>query len=109
MNTTKSGPIQSDITSTRVLAILLERLERSKESFDAGQYRSVAKRLAEALAEAKAGKALGELLDTHPGAAQVYENINYQYAGLCRSDLDPALAAENEVRQLIGRIKRGAP
>jgi hypothetical protein len=107
MNTTKTGPIQSDITVTRVLASLLERMERSKETFDAGQYRSVVTRLAEALADAKPGESLGELLDTHPGAAQVYENIYYKYAGLCRSALDPALAAENEVRQLLDRVKRG--
>jgi hypothetical protein len=109
MNTTKTGAIESDITVTRVLASLLERMERSQQSFDAGQYRSVVKRLAEALADAKPGDALGELLESHPAAAQVYENIYYQYAGLCRSALDPALAAENEVRQLIDRVKRGTP
>jgi hypothetical protein len=109
MNTTKTGPIQTDITVTRVLAGLLERMERSNEPFDAEQYRSVVKRLAESLANAQSGDALGALLAAHPGASQVYENINYQYAGLCRSALDPALAAENEVRQLIDRVKRVAP
>lgn len=109
MNITKTGPIQTDITVTRVLASLLERMERSNEPRDAGQYREVVRRLADALATVKSGETLGALLDAHPGASQIYENINYQYAGLCRSALDPALAAENEVRQLIDRIKRTSP
>jgi enoyl reductase-like protein len=109
MNTTKTESIQADMRVTRVLAGLLERMERSNEPFDAGQYRSVVKRLADVLANAKSGEALAALLDAHPGASQVYENINYQYAGLCRSALDTALDAENEVRQLIDRVKREAP
>jgi enoyl reductase-like protein len=109
MNTTKTGPIESDITVTRVLASLLERMEHSQQTLDAGQYQSVVKRLAEALADAKPGEALGELLAAHPAAAQVYENIYYQYAGLCRSALEPALTAENEVKQLIDRVKRRVP
>ena len=108
MDTTKTGSIQADMRVTHVLAGLLERMERSNEPFGAEQYRSVVKHLADALANAKSGEALGALLDAHPGASQVYENINYQYAGLCRSALDPALDAENEVRQLIVRVKRAA-
>jgi enoyl reductase-like protein len=108
MDITKTELIQADMRVTRVLAGLLERMERSNEPFDAGQYRSVVKRLADVLANAKSGEALAALLDAHPGASQVYENINYQYAGLCRSALDPALDAENEVRQLIDRVKREA-
>jgi hypothetical protein len=111
MDITKTGIIQADMRVIRVLAGLLEGLERSNEPFDAEQYRSVVKRLADVLANAKSGEALAALaalLDAHPGASQVYENINYQYAGLCRSALDPALDAENEVRQLIDRVKCAA-
>jgi hypothetical protein len=46
---------------------------------------------------------LHALLDSHPAAAEVYENVNYQYAGLCRSPLDPGLAAEQQARQAIAR------
>ena len=108
MDITKTGIIQADMRVIRVLAGLLERLERSNEPFDAEQYRSVVKRLADVLANAKSGEDLAALLDAHPGASQIYENINYQYAGLCRSALDRALEAENEVRQLIVRVKRAA-
>ena len=45
------------------------------------------------------GVELGALLDTHPAAAELYENTVYQHAGLCRSPLDPALAAERQARQ----------
>jgi DNA-directed RNA polymerase specialized sigma24 family protein len=47
--------------------------------------------------------ALGALLDTHPAAAELYENVNYQYAGLCRSALDASLAAEQLAKEALNR------
>jgi hypothetical protein len=36
----------------------------------------------------------------------VYENLNYQHAGLCRSSLDVSLAAEVSARDAIARAMR---
>lgn len=97
-----STPTQ-DLGATYALAHLLERLDHSTVPVDAAQYRSVVVRLAEALAQAVPGAALTTLLERWPATAEVYENINYQFAGLCRSNLDLALAAEIEARRAIER------
>lgn len=106
MNTTQNPSSSASLTVTHVLANLLERLEHSAVPVGAEQYLSVVNRLASALGEAEPGPELGALLDTHPAAAEMYENAHYQHAGLCRSPLDPALAAERQARQAIERAMR---
>jgi len=105
MKTTHPTPSRADPTSTRVLAALLERLERSTAEVDAQQYRSVVRRLADALAQAEPGAALDAVLAAFPAASQLYENLQYEHAGLCRSPLDPALAAEMQAREWISRAR----
>jgi hypothetical protein len=106
MDTTQTPSSGTSLTVTHVLAELLERLEHSAEPVGPEQYRSVATHLIQAFGDVKPGNELGVLLDTHPAAAELYENINYQHAGLCRSPLDPALAAERQARQAIERAMR---
>ncbi|MEO7159088.1 MAG: hypothetical protein ABIX00_01000 [Polaromonas sp.] len=103
MNATKSQFRKTDLTVTHVLAELLERLERSAVPVGAEQYRSVVQHLVSELGEVEPGTALGALLDTHPAAAELYENVNYQYAGLCRSALDASLAAERQAKEVLDR------
>ena len=90
------------------LAHLLERLERSAKPLDADQYRLVAARLAQALAAEAPGAELQAVLAAFPAAAELYENLNYQYAGLCRTPLQAALEAEVKAADLIRRLGRGA-
>jgi hypothetical protein len=59
-------------------------------------------------ADVESGPALGQLLDAYPAAAELYENVNYQHAGLCRTSLDVALAAEMRAREAIARAMRPA-
>jgi hypothetical protein len=47
---------------------------------------------------------LQAVLNTFPAAAELYENLNYQHAGLCRSPLDRSLAAEVKARELIRKL-----
>lgn len=101
MNATKPHAHKTDLTVTHVLAELLERLECSAEPVGAEQYRSVVLHLVDELGDVEPGAALGALLDTHPAAAELYENVNYQYAGLCRSALDASLAAELQAKEAI--------
>ncbi|MGH8859479.1 MAG: hypothetical protein ACREXG_15855 [Polaromonas sp.] len=101
MNAIKPHPHKTDLTVTHVLAELLERLECSAEPVGAEQYRSVVLHLLDELGDVEHGMALGALLDTHPAAAELYENVNYQYAGLCRSALDASLAAERQAKEAI--------
>jgi hypothetical protein len=89
-----------------VLAELLERLDRSTRSVDADQYRTVSLRLAQELEATETSGAVHALLQTHPAAAAVYENLHYAQAGLCRSPLEAGLAAEQSAREAIANAMR---
>jgi hypothetical protein len=89
-----------------VLAQMLERLDRSAQAVDAEQYRTVASRLAAELDAAPRDAALDRVLEAFPAAAQLYENLNYRHAGLCRSPMDAALAAELAARAAIDGARR---
>jgi hypothetical protein len=106
MNTSASSG--ADLTVTCMLAQLLERLERSSDPVGAEQYRSVALHLVDEFKDATADDALWALLDAYPAAAQLYENVNYRHAGLCRSPLDFALRAELSAKEVIDRVMRRA-
>ncbi len=106
MNATKSPRTQSNLTTAHVLAALLERLENSVIPVGAEQYRSVVIHLTDEFNQVQADSGLGALLDAHPAAAQVYENVNYAYAGLCRSSLEASMAAEQQAKTVIQRAMR---
>lgn len=91
-----------------VLARLLDRLERSARPVDAEQFRAVAVRLAAALENAPAGDVLEAIVQGFPAVAEMYENLNYRHAGLCRSPLEAALAAEMAARAAIDAARLGA-
>ena len=91
-----------------MLAQLLERLDRSAEPVGAEQYRSVVRHLGEEFEALQSHQGLSPLLDAFPSAAELYENLNYRYAGLCRSPLDLALDAEARARKAIADAKRGS-
>ena len=65
---------------------------RQVQPVDAHQYRTVAARLAEMLADRDID--WQPLLEQSPAAAALYENLHYGDAGLCRSPLDEAMRAE---------------
>jgi hypothetical protein len=98
MNATKT-----DLTATHVLAQLLERLEHSAVPVGAEQYRSVVMHLVDEFRDVAQGESLVQLLNAFPAAAELYENVNYQHAGLCRSGLDASLAAEASAKKAIQR------
>jgi len=106
MNATNTPAPKTDLAVTRVLAQLLERLEHSAVPVGAEQYRSVVMHLVDEFRDVEPGTGLGQLLDAYPAAAEVYENLNYQHAGLCRSGLDASLAAEISAREAIARVMR---
>lgn len=91
-----------------VLARMLDRLERSGRPVDPGQYRALAARLAVELESAARDAALEAVLEAYPAAAELYENLNYRHAGLCRSGLDTSLAAELAARSAIDGARRAA-
>lgn len=90
-----------------LLARVLERLERSAEPVDAEQYRSVVTHLADELAASSQDPGLDAVLQACPAASELYENLNYQHAGLCRSSLDFSMAAETAARAAIAKARNG--
>lgn len=108
MNDTQTPAHKTDLAVTHVLAQLLERLEHSAVPVGAEQYRSVVMHLVDEFRDVEPGAQLGQLLDAYPAASEVYENMNYQHAGLCRSALDTSLSAELAAKSAIERAMRRA-
>jgi len=103
MSTTRTVSIPASLTVVVTLSQLLQRLEGRPAGVSAGQFRTVAQRLSDALRDAPPGEALEAILGTFPVAAELYENLQYEHAGLCRSPLEPALNAELAARQALQR------
>jgi hypothetical protein len=91
-----------------MLARMLERLDRSGEAVDPQQYRGVVEHLSEVLRSVPADATLEAVLQASPSTAELYENLQYQHAGLCRSPLELALNAEIAARGVIENARRKA-
>lgn len=89
-----------------MLARMLERLDRSGEPVDPQQYRAVVEHLTDVLRSVPYDAALEAVLQASPSTAELYENLQYQYAGLCRSPLELALDAEMSARGVIDAARR---
>lgn len=101
MQTAKSIEIPERLRVVATLARLLSALDDSPQHIGPEQYRSVAQRLAQALSVAEPDASLDLLLSHFPSAAEVYENLRYEQAGLCRHPLEPALTAELQARAAL--------
>jgi len=88
------------------MAALLERLEREPRQASAAQYRGVAQQVSQLLAEAEPGAMLDALLAVAPATTELYENLQYTHAGLCRSPLEAGLNAELAASAAITRAGR---
>jgi hypothetical protein len=108
MNATHTPAPKTDLAVTHVLAQLLERLDQSAVPVGAEQYRSVVMHLVDEFRDVESGAELGQLLDAYPAASELYENINYQHAGLCRTALDVSLSAELAAKKAIAQAMRPA-
>lgn len=103
MNDTKPLSAAHNLAVTHVLAVLLERLERSQLPVCADQYRSVVKHLVNEFNAVPLGTPLEALLDAHPAAAELYENLNYEASGLCCSSIVLSMAARQQADAAIAR------
>ena len=92
-----------------MLAQLLERLERSEVLVGADQYRSVVRHLARELVTVEHDESFTKLLTVFPAMSELYENLNYEQAGLCRSKLNASLEAEIEAKAVLARAAKPIP
>jgi hypothetical protein len=95
----------SSLAIVETLAYALERVERGFTSVSAWQYRQLTTRLTLALRTVSAGPPLSALLDLYPATAELYENLHYEVAGLCRSPLQISSDAEVMARTLLARAR----
>jgi hypothetical protein len=91
-----------------MLARVLERLDRSTVAVDPQQYRGVVEHLADVLRGMPHDAALEAVLEASPATAELYENLQYQHAGLCRSPLEVSLNAELAARAAIDAARKAA-
>jgi hypothetical protein len=89
-----------------MLARMLERLDRSAVAVDPQQYRDVVEHLAEVLQAMPRDAALEAVLEASPSTAELYENLQYAHAGLCRSPLETSLNAELAARAAIDAARQ---
>jgi hypothetical protein len=100
--------LPASLHSLASLAGLLERLERQPRHASPEQYRDVARRVSQLLAEAEPGPDLQTLLGAAPATAELYENLRYDIAGLVRAPLEASLNAEMAASAAISRARRPA-
>lgn len=106
MSTQTHRPLPARLHTLATMAGLLERLEAAPSSASAAQYRGVARQVSILLAQAEADDHLQRLLNAAPHTAELYENMRYDIAGLCRAPLDEALSAELAATAAIHRARR---
>ncbi|RYF77018.1 MAG: hypothetical protein EOO22_00140 [Comamonadaceae bacterium] len=111
MNATTPTVSYARLGTAARLAQLLERLEHSAVPVGADQYRSVVTHLVDEFAQVEQSApadGLARLLDAFPAASELYENLHYGQAGLCRTALDTQLAAELRAKEVIARARRAS-
>ena len=90
------------------LAQVLHRLEFGGRPVDPDQYRSVIRHLAAELDSQPRDAGLEAVLNAAPSVAELYENLHYEHAGLCRSPLEASVEAEKMARDVIAAVQRKA-
>ena len=90
------------------LSRMLERLDCSTVAVDAQQYLGVVDHLSEILRNVPHDAGLDALLEASPATAELYENLHYEHAGLCRSPLEAGLNAELAARAAIDAARKAA-
>lgn len=88
------------------LATMLEKLERSGRAPDPGQYRQLVARVSAELAQQAGHVALPQLLECFPATAELYENQQYDVAGLCLSPLERSVQTEQAARDALTALRQ---
>lgn len=88
------------------LAQLLQALDGQGGAADPHQYRLLVQKIATELKAHQGREALHRLLDHFPASAEIYENLQYAHAGLCRMPLELSLNSELATRELLNRVGR---
>lgn len=107
MNSVVRLTVPNELLSLVRLAQLLQALEGQGHAADPHQYQLLVEKLSAELRQHQGHAALPYLLDHFPAAGEVYENLQYAHAGLCRAPLEVSLTSELATRSLLERVRRG--
>lgn len=103
MSTSTPATVRSRIENAVALAQLLQRVEADMRQVDPNQYRLLVRQLQAALAEELPPQALEAILRAHPSAAEIYENLHYEHAGLSRAPLERSVSSEMLAAKVIAQ------
>lgn len=106
MSSPKVESIRGSVHTAFSLAHLLEHIERSGGPVNPDQYQRVVARLEEAMSGSLPDVALAAVLRTYPSAAEIYENMTYEAAGLSRASLESNVSSEVLATQLLERFSQ---
>ncbi len=109
MQTERTIQLPERLRVVVTLAGLLERLEVDVKAGGAGQYQSVVRHLVDELGRLETDDKLEFVLGLFPATSDLYENLRYQQAGLCRAPLEASLNSELEARAMIERASKKKP
>jgi len=108
MTAPRTESLHSRLETLIALARLLERVEASPTPVGADPYRALVAQIKAMLAAPLPAAPLAAILKAHPATGEIYENMNYEVAGLSRSPLERSVATEMLATQLLHRIARTA-
>lgn len=98
--------VPSRLAPLLVSAALLQRLEQGLGPATAAQFQALAAQLQRQLADTPVDAELDKLLATFPALSDLYENLRYGQAGLCRHPLEASLNGELATVALLDRLRK---
>jgi hemoglobin-like flavoprotein len=106
MSASKLESIRSRLETVIALAHLLERIEHGAAVVSPDHYQVLVSRLKAALSDELPDDALQAVLNAHPSAAELYENMHYEHSGLSRSSLERSVSSEMLAAQVLARVSQ---
>ena len=86
------------------LAHWLERIEAGVTPVGADHYLALVRNLTQALSQDLPQRTVAALLNAHPAAAELYENLHYATAGLSRATPARAIASQTQAVECLARL-----
>lgn len=96
--------IEHRVRNLVALAHRLERIEAGTAPVCADCYQALFRNLTQALSQDLPGPTIQTLLNTHPAAAELYENMHYARAGLSHAPPAGAMASQTLAVLWLARV-----
>ncbi len=84
-----------------LLADSLQHLETQSTRIDANQYDLLVSQLKNEMSRVEMNRDLRTLLSRYPAAGELFENMHYEYSGLCLHNNGDAVVAEKIAESII--------